>query len=348
MFMSVKLSLFDYATSELSQDAFVCWLCAHWNDSDATVCAASQNMLHRMLGSERLDVPVRVIDIERQCHHVDVAMLVEHENKMTILIVEDKTGSSEHDNQLQRYRIGADRLFPDIAYDEVRIVYYKTGPLTEYDHVCGLCDVVLGREDILGLIDLPDATSGNDILADYTAHLRYLEDCYSSYARQRLGEWNDKARAGYAEHLYHRLKDYWANPTRWIVYEKPNTRNGGHWVVSLGNRRPLGVKRLETFIGIEFPPDGIRPEWLFRILIRLDAPAGKKYNREDCGLSTINAKKFTSRRSRVAIVGLIDSVPDTPEGRAVDSDQLDAMVDAAIEQYQGWCDRNAAPDDGIV
>lgn len=105
-------NLFDFATSELSQDAFVCWLCSRWDDPDDTVCAASQNLLRAMLGSHDPKKPVQVLQVARQRCHVDVALLTEHADVRRIVIVEDKTGSVEHDDQLRRYSKRTDDLFP--------------------------------------------------------------------------------------------------------------------------------------------------------------------------------------------------------------------------------------------
>lgn len=97
---------------------------------------------------------------------------------------------------------------------------------------------------------------------------------------------------------------------------------------------------MKSFIGVEFPPDNIHPDWLLRILVRIDSP-GEPYNRHDYGLTPINDRKgFSSRRSPVAIIGLIDTIPNTPEGLTATAGQLDEMVDAAIGEYQAWCDRN--------
>ena len=235
-------NLFDYATSELSQDAFVCWLCSHWNDWDDTVRDASQNLLHAMLESDD-SAPVKVLQICRQRFNVDVAVLAEHADTRTVLIVEDKTGSMEHNDQLRRYRDGVDRLFPGEPYDAARVIYYKTGSLVEYSRVKDLCDRVLGLDDILHFIGTPGTESHNAILAEYVAHLQQLQERRNMWDVVPIGDWDDNARAGYAEHLYRRITA--AGWSGWGVFEKPNTQNGGHWVVSLGEERELGVRRLK-------------------------------------------------------------------------------------------------------
>ena len=139
-------NLFDFATSELSQDAFVCWLCSRWDDPDDTVRAASQNLLHAMLGSDD-PTPVWVPRVARQQWHVDVALLTEHADVRRIVIVEDKTGSVDHDDQLRRYPEQTDDLFPGEPYDGVRVVYrfwFESAPpfRVEVNQIISACSVV--------------------------------------------------------------------------------------------------------------------------------------------------------------------------------------------------------------
>ena len=43
-------NLFDYATSELSQDAFLCWLFENYNCENQIVRSAALELLHEMTG----------------------------------------------------------------------------------------------------------------------------------------------------------------------------------------------------------------------------------------------------------------------------------------------------------
>lgn len=45
----------------------------------------------------------KLLNVERQVDNVDVLLTVECEEKIYKIIVEDKTYTSEHDNQLNRY-----------------------------------------------------------------------------------------------------------------------------------------------------------------------------------------------------------------------------------------------------
>jgi hypothetical protein len=87
-------NLFDYASSELSQDAFICWL-ARWaapafRESDGPLHTTAVTFLGRLLEIGRgPHVPaVRAVEVRRQWKDIDVLMVV---NGDTAIVIEDKT-----------------------------------------------------------------------------------------------------------------------------------------------------------------------------------------------------------------------------------------------------------------
>src|SRR4051794_9918763 len=99
-------NLFDFATSELSQDAFICWLLswAH-RDQRANGEALHQTgtaLLGRLLGLHGIAAPdeYRSLRVEHQYQGLDILVLV---NDDAALLIEDKTHTSEHSSQLRRY-----------------------------------------------------------------------------------------------------------------------------------------------------------------------------------------------------------------------------------------------------
>lgn len=127
-------NLFDYATKELSQDAMICWL-IHWADDR---CASIDRQLHacgrrfvlallRKHGTSAL--PERITTtIHQQEKSIDVlarVMRPEH-----VLLIEDKTGTKDHGDQLRRYYKdvieGRTRL-GNVSESDVYPIYLKTG-----------------------------------------------------------------------------------------------------------------------------------------------------------------------------------------------------------------------------
>ena len=130
--MSKRPNIFDYATSELSQDAFICWLVAHVNcddDPELQECARDfvamlYNLHHeseQVSGSE----VASVANLKQQHLHTDVYFDAVIKGETVSFIVEDKTGTSHHSGQLRRYLDGIGK--EGTARDELLGVYFKTG-----------------------------------------------------------------------------------------------------------------------------------------------------------------------------------------------------------------------------
>ena len=119
-------NLFHYATSELSQDAFLCWLFSYAH-ADSKVDIALRDCAIAMIKHfapnlrEKDNADIVVIDILRQYKAIDV--LIELKEDYVILI-ENKTNTSEHDNQLTRYLEIARQEYTE---KEIMPIYYKTG-----------------------------------------------------------------------------------------------------------------------------------------------------------------------------------------------------------------------------
>ena len=107
-------NIFSFATGELSQDAFICW-CLNWiNEPDNITTDRYRqlglDLLAKLIDnlSERnqlLDVDINSIDkiiLVQQVLNIDVLAIIPQYN--LAIIIEDKTSTSEHDNQISFYR----------------------------------------------------------------------------------------------------------------------------------------------------------------------------------------------------------------------------------------------------
>lgn len=133
----MKPNLFDYATSELSQDAFLAWF-FKWAEKDNEVedkalhdCALES--LQMFVKASKIQ-EVNKIKIIRQRKNIDLWIVINDEYH---LIIEDKTATSEHDNQLQRYKDYAKEWFDENNGQDFEnhfdFVYYKSGDITPYE-----------------------------------------------------------------------------------------------------------------------------------------------------------------------------------------------------------------------
>ena len=186
-------NLFDYATSELSQDAFICWLvaCAAEATGDLQECGrAFVRALFRAGASDGIggvpvlgpdgeltaphDGPCDVSDVSSptpQYHRIDVYFQAKVDGKTVSFIIEDKTHTKYHSGQLARYI--KDVSTDDEEEDLIKPIYFKTGYVfsDERDTVKKNNYSVFGAENMQRFLGGQDATRENEILCQYAEYL---------------------------------------------------------------------------------------------------------------------------------------------------------------------------------
>lgn len=188
-----KTNLFHWATSELSQDAFLCWILAWANPTEATqdegLHQAAQCFLQGLL--TKCNAPFAVQDVTRVIPHkqeqnIDVwAQLQLKSGTEYALLIEDKTGTSHHDNQLQRYdrylqgldAQGKQQIDPKRQYakDNILKIYYTSIEEPNYKIVNKDGYVVFERADALQYLGAAVKLTDNPILHNYHEHLQSIE-----------------------------------------------------------------------------------------------------------------------------------------------------------------------------
>ncbi len=116
--MAIEPNIFEFATSELSQDAFICYLMSfgksEYKDKNNEEYKLARSFL------KELSVEEDIKEINRQENHIDVLILTES----YAVILEDKTFSKEHSEQLKRYNEICKSKYFD---KKVKLLYFKTG-----------------------------------------------------------------------------------------------------------------------------------------------------------------------------------------------------------------------------
>lgn len=138
--MSIKMSqnIFDYATSELSQDAFISLLISWYDSEDENLKKISKDFITKLYNGynnkylesklAKLEFStVKSVKLIQQHHKIDVFFEVINENGNKIpFIIEDKTWTEPHSGQLKRYD-------EKIKYENIIKIFFKTGHITEKD-----------------------------------------------------------------------------------------------------------------------------------------------------------------------------------------------------------------------
>ena len=202
-------NLFEYATSELSQDALFCWL-LKWADPP---CRRFSEALHkagvdfiRLLCAEKSGISetINSVKVKKQVDHIDVlCVLNEQEDTKAAILIEDKKGTQEHSNQLQKNK---EKLMSQgVPEDRIVAVYVQTGDQSDYSNVREQGYAVVSRPDLLETLeDCKEARRESDILDGFLRHLRCIEDDVQSWQSQDPAGWSWGAWQGFYMELQRR------------------------------------------------------------------------------------------------------------------------------------------------
>jgi hypothetical protein len=183
-----KPNLFQYATKELSQDAFLCWLLA-WSDErncavDCALHSAGLNLLNSMLklhGATPLEKPS--ITIHKQLCHVDIVVEV---NQDLVLMIEDKVDSAEHNAQLT-YLGNIIREYPN---RKVLPIFFKTGDQCDYGDVENAGYLCFLRPQLLSVLDEGQQLGvTHPIYTDFRDYLWEREASVEAFRQMRIVDW---------------------------------------------------------------------------------------------------------------------------------------------------------------
>ncbi|MEZ4226814.1 MAG: hypothetical protein R3B13_38085 [Polyangiaceae bacterium] len=165
-----RASLFSFATSELSQDAFLCWLAAVSADKDPRLARAGKRFLAWLCAAGgHGEVDPAVVQLvgppQRQVEHIDVLLQARFADGPATFLIEDKTGTSQHSGQLERYLHLAKERYP-----RVMPIYFKTGYHFGEDKAAARAGyAVIGLDAWVQFLN--DLDADNDILEDYRSYV---------------------------------------------------------------------------------------------------------------------------------------------------------------------------------
>lgn len=213
-------NIFNFATSELSQDAFICWLCnwVNFDDNDLSedekkLKVLATDFIEKMSGEKLGD---RKVNIKRQYQKIDV--LLEIQNKTEFItkedekipvvdmyvIIEDKVGTGLHSNQIERYRelISEKNEKDNGSRAKIKVVYYK---IYDEDNMERLkedgIDIIFERKDMLALLEKYKNSFNNILVEDYYNYLNNIEKDVNSYIDKKLEDWNSNCYIGFFKEL---------------------------------------------------------------------------------------------------------------------------------------------------
>jgi hypothetical protein len=218
-----KPNIFNYATSELSQDAIICYI-LEWakienKDKNEKLHKLAIDFLNSIFDKfENITKPnnYQKIAITKQYKNIDVLCVI---NDKYVIIIEDKINTKNHSDQLKRY---FNIIKKDFSEYIIMPVYFKTGDQSNYKNVIENGYKIYNRKYFLNVLE--DKNHKNDILKDYTDYLQNIENEVNGYATLPIDNWCRNSWKGFFIELKKQL-----NGGNWGYV--PNKKGGflGFW-----------------------------------------------------------------------------------------------------------------------
>ncbi len=195
-----KPNIFEYATKELSQDAMICWL-IKWSevradtDEERALKSLGRSFVNAMLSKHKSNHNMAVfgeietVEIHQQDNGIDVLARVKGEEEH-VLLIEDKTGTKDHGDQLERYYKAV--LNGKTALEEVSNccpIYLKTGNHSLHharDIKCKTRYKVFNRQDFLTVLDSYEGDY--PLVSQFRSWLRKLENEFNAWCNWKSEE----------------------------------------------------------------------------------------------------------------------------------------------------------------
>lgn len=197
--MKEQNNIFHYATSELSQDAFLCWLFSYAlkdADNDAALNSCAIDFLKQFIDTSQNTNDIWLSEEpKRQYKNIDILLTVNNHYK---IIIEDKTYTNEHDNQLKRYYDLIQKEFPKY---EVRAIYFKTGFQSNLNAINSSKYKFFGLEDIITTLQKYVNKTQNAIFLNYYEYLKRFYERIQQYKTQPVCSWNWEQINGFYESI---------------------------------------------------------------------------------------------------------------------------------------------------
>jgi hypothetical protein len=197
---AMRPNIFKYATSELSQDAFFCWL-LEWSKEEYAgedLNTISLNFINYILentNKAKIDA-INTIEIVKQEANIDFLVKI---NNIVMIVFEDKIGTQHHDNQLVKYKQYIEKNYKNY---QVSYVYLKSDIIWK-DEKKEIVKAEYFMIDIFDLAKVLKKTSANELFNDYVQSLISRLNVYNSYSMLPFAEWknNNDIWLGFYEYL---------------------------------------------------------------------------------------------------------------------------------------------------
>lgn len=197
-------NLFSYATSELSQDAFVCWLLEwakpQYTNLDPELHKCAVKFIQALFAKQAQNAPstFEKIEICKQDAKIDVLCII---NGIYAILIEAKTNTMEHSDQLCRNLENVKQR--DFMQENILPIYFKTGDQASYSKEKDAGYQPFLRGDFLKI--LCSYSGRNHILVDYRDYLQSISNEVDAWQSKPPEKWAYGQFVGFYKKLQERL-----------------------------------------------------------------------------------------------------------------------------------------------
>lgn len=213
-----KNNLFALAYGELSQDAFFAWLFNFANpiyqNDHQTLHDCAVKLLQKWLNQDIIIEDIKIKTQEtfyenKKRNSIDIVIII---NSSICIIVESKTNSHLHSNQLNRYADYAKQKYKNFIG-----IYLKTGNESRAYQKNIHPFKTFNRQDLLNHFTPYKDKISNDIFIDFVEYLQDIESKTQKFSISNPSEWKSRQWQGFYQYLDNlNLLTWWGmvnNPT---------------------------------------------------------------------------------------------------------------------------------------
>jgi hypothetical protein len=219
--MKGQPNIFNYATNELTQDAFLSWVLAwakpEFKPSNESLHLLGTDFLRSLLAKESFELgAVEKLEIKQQFKKIDVLVHLETNGKKYAIIIEDKVYSGPHSDQLMRYK----SIVSDQYKEAIQVpIYFKTGYQHNLTSVENKGYHHYSLKDFLAVLTTERVAEINhDVLSQYHEFLAHKEPHYNwaenetkEYLNKPIGDWSWWSCVGFFHAYKEHFKGGWGS-----------------------------------------------------------------------------------------------------------------------------------------
>jgi hypothetical protein len=319
--------LFDFASSELAKETFICWLLSwaspEYKGTHASLHECAKKVIHTFFEKHKITSPteLKIVEVIKPDKDIDVLCIVNEEYP---IIVKGKIATLVHKYQFEAcLNESKSRMYDK---DKILPVYFDTCDHGDYSAVKKEGYELFLRSELLSIMnEFQDIK--NDIFTDYHQHLQCIENKSNSYLTLPLSAWNFNSWSGFFMELQKSCDGAWR-----LEY---NPKDGEYFCFQFACFNDIAYLQLEAnklYFKIKVEDDNKsekRLKWHSALINKADV----------LGIELLRPKKFGSGTYMTVCI-LKDDYRKTKDNQIIDMQKTLENINKAVSLV-----KSVKPDD---